>query len=83
MNHLAFFIFWTHCLGKFFFFFIFLATSSYKVVVIGGGAGGSSVSHWCRKFVPKGQIAVIDPADVWFLLNFINIYEINSVYVHN
>lgn len=43
---------------------IIAAASSYKVVVIGGGTGGCSLSHWCRKLVPKGQVAVIDPADV-------------------
>ncbi|KAK6113558.1 hypothetical protein QQG55_52130 [Brugia pahangi] len=40
-----------------------IASTSYKVVVIGGGTGGCSLSHWCHKLVPKGQIVVIDPAD--------------------
>uniref|UniRef100_A8P4K1 FAD/NAD(P)-binding domain-containing protein n=1 Tax=Brugia malayi TaxID=6279 RepID=A8P4K1_BRUMA len=40
-----------------------IASTSYKVVVIGGGTGGCSLSHWCHKLVPKGQIVVIDPAN--------------------
>ncbi|KAM3719722.1 Sulfide:quinone oxidoreductase [Dirofilaria immitis] len=40
-----------------------LAISSYKIVIIGGGTGGCSLSHWCHKLVPKGQVAVIDSAD--------------------
>ncbi|MCP9261418.1 Sulfide:quinone oxidoreductase, mitochondrial [Dirofilaria immitis] len=39
------------------------AISSYKIVIIGGGTGGCSLSHWCHKLVPKGQVAVIDSAD--------------------
>uniref|UniRef100_A0A915Q1I5 Sulfide:quinone oxidoreductase, mitochondrial n=1 Tax=Setaria digitata TaxID=48799 RepID=A0A915Q1I5_9BILA len=39
------------------------AASSYRVVVIGGGTGGCALSHRCYKLVPKGQVAVIDPAD--------------------
>ncbi|CAG9533292.1 unnamed protein product [Cercopithifilaria johnstoni] len=40
-----------------------LAVSNYKVVIIGGGTGGCSLSNWCHKLVPKGQVVVVDPAD--------------------
>ena len=44
---------------------------SYKLVVVGGGAGGCSTA---AKFASKypGQVAVIEPKEVWFFNRFLS-----------
>uniref|UniRef100_A0A0M3HPB9 Sulfide:quinone oxidoreductase, mitochondrial n=1 Tax=Ascaris lumbricoides TaxID=6252 RepID=A0A0M3HPB9_ASCLU len=40
------------------------AAAHYRILVLGGGNGGCAVSHRFRSLVPKGQLAVVEPADV-------------------
>ena len=44
-------------------------SSHYKVVIAGSGAGGCSVAARAQRTFGHGNVAVIEPAKVGFLLN--------------
>ena len=41
----------------------------YKLLVVGGGAGGCAIASKFVKALPKGSLAVVDPAKVNFFEN--------------
>ena len=41
----------------------------YKFVVVGGGTGGLAMASWLSRKHGKGQVAVVEPADVSLILN--------------